>query len=211
MAIHCNRRGVHTDTPHTSFFYMHSARVFFGVQSHHMAQDEPLNMSVWRALITSSCHHVERLTVSRCFSVPRFVPFRVSLLHFALLFPGKHTLRLRQLRSLALWQNSLYPRVMRPSSLTTSTTRRLLKSSSRRNPATKTRCPRTCVTRNSTMRPSAKRSLHHCSFRSERRISEPKTSLSLSQDILSREACGIFLLLSLHSTRIDCCLSPSCV
>ena len=28
----------------------------------------------------------ERLIVG-CFSVPRFVPFRVSLLHFALLFP----------------------------------------------------------------------------------------------------------------------------
>ena len=47
---------------------------------------------------------------------------------------------------------------MSPSSLTTSTTRRLPKSSSKSNPATKTRCPRTCVTRNSTMRPSVKRS-----------------------------------------------------
>ena len=75
-----------------------------------------------------SCHphaiHGERLIVSRRISVPRFVPFRVSLRHFALLFPlqpvfspepllpcgqrqGKHTLRLRQLRSLALWQKSL--------------------------------------------------------------------------------------------------------
>ena len=54
---------------------------------------------------------------------------------------------------------------MSPSSLTTSTTQRLPKSSSRSNPAT--RCPRTCLTRNSTMRPSAERSLHHCSFRSE--------------------------------------------
>ena len=55
---------------------------------------------------------------------------------------------------------------MSPSSLTTSTTRRLLKSSSVTNPAT--RCPRTCSTRNSTTRPSAERSLHHCSFRSEK-------------------------------------------
>ena len=36
----------------------------------------------------------------------------------------------------------------------------------RTNPAT--RCPRTCLTRNSTTRPSGKRSLHHCSFRSEK-------------------------------------------
>ena len=60
---------------------------------------------------------------SRRFSVPRFVPFRVSLLHLALLFPlvpvlcpepllpcgrrqGKHYLRLRQPRSLGPWPNS---------------------------------------------------------------------------------------------------------
>ena len=77
------------------------------------------------------------------------------------------TLRLRQPRSLAPWQNTLLPQVMSPSSLTTSSTRRLLIWSSRRNPATKIRSPRTCVTRNSTMRPSGKRSLHHCSLRSE--------------------------------------------
>ena len=81
---------------------------------------------------------------------------------------GNQPRRLRQLRSLALWQNSPLSEVISPSSLTTSTTRRLLKSSSGTNPATKTRCPRTCVTRNSTMRLSGKRSLHHCSFRSEK-------------------------------------------
>ena len=57
---------------------------------------------------------------------------------------------------------------MSPSSLTISTTQRLLKSSSGTNPATKTWCRRTCLTRNSTTRPSAERSLHHYSFRSER-------------------------------------------
>ena len=56
---------------------------------------------------------------------------------------GKDYLRLRQSRSLALWQNSLLPQVVSPSSLTTSATRRLPKTSSRRNSATKTRCPRT--------------------------------------------------------------------
>ena len=63
--------------------------------------------------------HDERLSV--CSSLfPRFVLFCVSLLYLALLFPllpvlcpelllpcgqrqGNHTLRLRQLRSLALW------------------------------------------------------------------------------------------------------------
>ena len=55
---------------------------------------------------------------------------------------------------------------MNPTSLTTSTTQRLLKSSSRSKPAT--RFPRTCLTRNSATRPSTERSLHHCSFRSEK-------------------------------------------
>ena len=135
---------LYTDTPHTSFFSC-TVHASDSVHTHHMAQDEPLNVSVQRAVM-SSCNaiHDERLIVSRCFSVPRFVPFRVSLLHLALLFPllpvlcpeplppcgqrqGKHTLRLRQLRSLALWQNTLLPQVMSRSSLTTSTTRRLSK------------------------------------------------------------------------------------
>ena len=96
---------------------------------------------------TDSCHphaiHGERLIVSRRFSVPRFVPFRVSLLHLALFFPllpvlcpeplpscgqrqGKHTLRLRQLRSAAPCQDTLLRQVMSPTSSTTSTTQRLL-------------------------------------------------------------------------------------
>ena len=54
---------------------------------------------------------------------------------------------------------------MNPSSLTTYTTRRRPKSSSRSSPAT--RSPRTCMTRNSLTRPSAELSLHHSSFRSE--------------------------------------------
>ena len=64
------------------------------------------------------------------------------------------------------WPKTPLSQVMSPSSLTTSTARRLLKSSSGTNPAT--RCPRTCLTRNSTTRLSAERSLHHCSFRSEK-------------------------------------------
>ena len=65
------------------------------------------------------------------------------------------------------WRYTILPQVMSPSSLTTSTTQRLLKWSSRKNPATKIRSPRTCVTRNSTMRPSGKRYLFQCSFRNE--------------------------------------------
>ena len=81
---------------------------------------------------------------------------------------GNHSLRLRQLRRcLVLWQNSLLPQVMSQSFLTTSTIRRLLNWSSRKNPTTKKRSPRTCVTQNSTSS-SEKRYLHHCSLRSEK-------------------------------------------
>ena len=51
---------------------------------------------------------------------------------------------------------------MSPTWSTISTTQTQLKSSSRSNPAT--RCPRTCMTRSSLTRPSAMRSLHHCSI-----------------------------------------------
>ena len=55
---------------------------------------------------------------------------------------------------------------MSPTSSTISTTQRPLKSSSRSNPAT--RGPRTFMTRRSVTFPSAERSLHHCSLRSEK-------------------------------------------
>ena len=140
---------LYTDTTHTSFFSC-TVHVFDDVQSHLLAQERvcarhPIFMAI----------HDERLSVCwfcrRVFVLTFFVCFSFTLLfssHFYLysdlnlFFPcgkrqGKHTLR--QLRSLAPWQNSLLPQVISPSSLTTSTTRRLLKSSSRRNPATKTR------------------------------------------------------------------------
>ena len=81
---------------------------------------------------------------------------------------GIKSLRLRTKRSIAPWRCSVLSQVTSPTSSTTTTTQRLLKSSSSRNPATKTRCPRTCLTRNSTTRPSEERSPHHCSFRSEK-------------------------------------------
>ena len=75
------------------------------------------------------------------------------------------------------------------SSLTTSTTRRLLKSSSRRNPATKTGCRRTCVTRDSTMRPSGKRSLHHCPFMSDKnQRTEDKAYHSYEESLLPTQS-----------------------
>ena len=62
-----------------------------------------------------------------------------------------------QLKSLAPWSKAPLSQVMSPSSLTTSTTRILLKFSSG-----------TSLTRNSTTIPSAERSFHSCSFRCEK-------------------------------------------
>ena len=55
---------------------------------------------------------------------------------------------------------------MSPKSSTTTTSQRPLKSSSRSPPATAG--PRTCMTGKSVTTPSAERSLHHCSLRSEK-------------------------------------------
>ena len=70
---------------------------------------------------------------------------------------------------------------MSPTSLTTSTTQRLLKSSSGTNAAT--RCPRTCLTRNSTTRPSAERSLHQCSFMSEKNQRTEDKLITLEKNV----------------------------
>ena len=80
------------------------------------------------------------------------------------------------------WQNLLLPQVLSPISLTTSTTRRLPKSSSKSNPATNTRCPRTSVTRNSTMRPSEEglSSNCYCSFRSDAELDDETIGMALS-------------------------------
>ena len=89
------------------------------------------------------------------------------------------TLRLRQPRSLAPWQNTLLPQVMTPSSWTTSTTRRLLKWSSKRNPAT--RYGALVLVWRGTRRWDHRESALFTTVHSgARRISGPKTSLSLS-------------------------------
>ena len=119
----------------------------------------------------------------RCLSL-RVCPSPVSLHCLPLLFhtppvlcPALHLqcrqrrgikpLRLRTMRSIAPWRYTILSQVMSPTSSTTSTTQRLLRSS-RMNPATWIRSLRTRAMPNSTMRPSEKRHLHHCSFRSEK-------------------------------------------
>ena len=56
--------------------------------------------------------------------------------------------------------------------------------SSRRNPATQIRSPRTCVTRNSKMRPLGKRYLHHCSFRSEKESADRRQAYHSHEESL---------------------------
>ena len=87
--------------------------------------------------------HDERLIV-RSLLLLRYVFLRDSLccllllfhtllaLWLALLLPwgqrqGRHLLRLRPMRSIAPWRYTILPQVMSPTSLTTSTTQRLLK------------------------------------------------------------------------------------
>ena len=111
---------------------------------------------------------------------PHFALFRVFL-YLPLLLPepwlppfplpcgclrSKIPCALRPMRSLALCSIIYLPQVMSPTSSMISTTQRSLKSSFRSNP--ETRCPRTCMTRRSVTTPSAERSLHHFSFRSEK-------------------------------------------
>ena len=92
---------------------------------------------------------------------------------------------------------------MSPSSLTTSTTRRLLKSSSRTNLATKTRYSRTRLTPNSTMGPSGKRSLHHCSFRSEKNQRTEDKLITLMEKV----CCQLSPFLCVTQERGDPCMN----
>ena len=189
MAIHCNRRGRGTQIHITRHFFSCTVRTLNDVHSHHGSKNVFVRITPysWSSMLCG-CPFIDSLFLALFLSVCLSYPLLFSF-HFYLdpvlepLLPcgqrqGKKTLALRQMRSPAPGPNSLLSQVMRPSSLTTSTTRRLLKSSSGTNPATKTRCPRTCLTRNSTMRPSGKCSLHHCSFRSEKnQRTEDKLSL----------------------------------
>ena len=73
---------------------------------------------------------------------------------------------LPRMRSLTLWSTTPLSQVMSRNSSMITTSQRPLKFSSRCPPATPS--PRTCMTRRSVTTPSAERSLHHCSLRSEK-------------------------------------------
>ena len=90
---------------------------------------------------------------------------------------------------------------MSPTSLTTSTTRRQLKSSSRRPPAT--RGPRTCMTRRSVTTPSAERSLHHCSLRSEK----IQRAVDKLITLLKKVVCQLSPFLCVMQEWVDPCMN----
>ena len=123
MAIHCNQlecRQIHF-TRH--FSHAHCTRLTMCITPH--------GSSVcMRASPHPHAIHDERLSVCSSLFL-RSDSLRESLLHLALLFPfplvlcpelllpcgqhqGNHSLRLRQLRSLALWQNTLLPQSTGP-------------------------------------------------------------------------------------------------
>ena len=161
----------------TRHFFSSTAHVFHDVKYTTLAQVSARA----RHVIFMVIHVVRLIVCSLC--VLRLVPFRVSFLSLALLFPllpvlcpepllpcgrrqGNYPLALSQMRSLAPWPNSHLSQVMSPSSSTTTTSQRPLKISSRSPPATPG--PRTCMTRRSVTTPTAERSLHHSSLRSEK-------------------------------------------
>ena len=170
-------------TLHTSFF-SRTLHVMFVCIPIAWPKTSQASKSVCGArFIPSSCHPwcvVERSLVVFCLSLSPVSLRRLSLFFHtlpdlcpALLLPcrqrrGLKPLRTRTMSSIAAWRYTILSQVMSPSSSTTSTTQRLLQRSSRMNPATQIRSLRTRVTRNSTMRLSEKRYLHHCSFRSEK-------------------------------------------
>ena len=87
------------------------------------------------------------------------------------------------MRSLTLWSTTPLSQVMSPSSSTTTTSQRPLKFSSRSFAAT--RGPRTCMTRRSVITPSAKRSLHHFSLRTEKNQRAVDTLITLLEKVCS--------------------------
>ena len=93
------------------------------------------------------------------------------------------------MRSLALWTMTRFSHVVSPTSLTISTTQRLLKSSSRSNPAT--RCLRICMTRSPVTRPTAERSLHHCSFRSEKNQRAEDKLITFEESLLPSQSLSV--------------------
>ena len=104
---------------------------------------------------------------------------------------------LPRMRSWALWPTTILSQVLSPTPSTTTRSQRPLKSSSRSPPATAG--PQTCTTWRSMSTPSGKRSLRHCSLRSE------KIQLAVDKliTLLTKACCQVSRCLSVMSERGD--------
>ena len=183
-------RHVHRNTSHV-IFLLYITRVSWCV-SHNMQE----RVCARHTIIFLVIHDVllfvfSSLLCSSLCSFPCALLFasHVYLFSHLILFlhvdrQSKHTLRLRHLRSLALWQNSLLPQVMSLTSSRTATFRRLLKWSSRRNPGTKKRSPHDAELDDETFG-KALSSLTTVHL-GARRTCGPKTSSSLSSKFVSK-------------------------
>ena len=207
IAICCNRRGVWT---------VHLIRHFFSCSEHALIV---AHHTAWlkNVLVCVMSSAQSPMWATWLFVLSLFLTLFLSVCfsYLLLLLPepwavplppcGRHRgnipLALRELRSLAPWPKMPLSQVMSPNSLTTSTTQRLLQWSSRGNSAT--RCPRTCLTRNSTTRPWAERSLHHCSFRSEKNQRTEDKLITF----LKKVCCQLSPCLSVMQERGDPCMN----
>ena len=144
--------------------------------------------------------HVSCACVSDLSSTLHFALFTVS--HLLLHPPDLHfhfqcgsvrreiPCALPRMRSLTLLSTTRLSQVMSPISSTTNTSQRPLKSSSRSSPATAG--PRTCMTWRSVTTPSAERSLHHCSLRSEKsQASRRQAYHSPGESLLSSQSLSV--------------------
>ena len=107
---------------------------------------------------------------------------------------------LPRMRGLTLWSTTPLSQVMSPISSTTTTSQRPLKFSSR-SPATPG--PRTCMTWRSVTPPSAERSLHHCSLRSEK----IQRAVDKLITLLKKVCCHVRRCLSVMQERGDLLMS----
>ena len=121
------------------------------------------------------------------------LPFHSPDVHLHLpcgLVRGEVPCALPRMRSQALWPTTILSQVMSPTSSTTTTSQRPLKSSSKSPPATAG--PRTCMTGRSVATPSAERSLHHCSLRKrEDPASRRQPYHSPDENLLSSQSLSV--------------------
>ena len=142
-----------------------------------------------------SCSHSTTLTLISSSSIPS------SRTTCQVTLPiNNHCATRTHWRLWSLWVNLPPPQVVSPTWSTTSTTQRLLKSFSKRSPAV--RCPRTCMTRSSVTRPSAKRYLHHCSPQEgEEPAGRSQTYHSFEESLLpsqSSSVCRVITVRPVH-------------